>query len=111
MSATRQHPAPATAPAFERILCATGTSACDAEAIRQAAILAGPGETVTFIAVAPEHEPGTPHPIAEETESLVRADRLATGLGVHPDPHVIESRDDVTGMLARCAVHDLLVAA
>jgi nucleotide-binding universal stress UspA family protein len=111
MSAIRQSPAPPGAPIFERILCTTGTSARDAEAVQQAAILAGPGATVSFVAVTPEHEPGAPHPIADEIESLVAADLVATRLAVHPDPHIIEANDEVTGMLARSAVHDLLVAA
>jgi len=110
MSAIRQPSVPAGAPVFERILCATGTVGRDDEAVRQAAILAGPGATVSFVAVAPEHEPGAPHPVAHEIESLVSARVAATRLGVHPDSQIIEARDEVTGMLARCPVHDLLVA-
>src|SRR5215217_7592489 len=104
MNAIRQHPAPAAAPTFRRILCATGTSARDDEAVRQAAILAGPGATVSLVAVEPEHEHGAPHPVAHEIKSLVEAGLIAAELGAHGDPHIVEARDEVTGMLARSAV-------
>ena len=111
MSAIDQPPAPARARVFERILCATGTTVHDADAVRQAAVLAGRGAVVSFLAASPEHAPGTPHPEAHEMESLVTAGVIAAKLGIHPEPHIVEARDEVTALLARSAVHDLLVAA
>ena len=110
MTVIQQPPVNGVAPVFERIVCATGTSDRDAEAVRQAAVLAGRGAIVCFVAVAPEHSPGQPHPEPHQLEALVQADVLASRLGVRADPHIVEASDEVAGMLARRAVHDLLVA-
>src|SRR5215211_6362554 len=110
MSVFEQTSAPAAAPVFERILCATGGSDDDGEAVHQAAVLAGRGATVCLIAVTPEHPAGRPHPEPRQIDALVEADVLASRLGVRPEAHVVEASDEVTGMLARRAVHDLLVA-
>ena len=110
MSAIQQTRAKAGSRVFERILCVTGESDRDAEAVSQAAILAGPGATVEFVAVAPERPPGAPRPEPHQLEALVRAGLLAPELGVDVEPHIVESHDEIAGMLARCPGHDLLVA-
>ena len=98
------------APLFERILCATELSESGAEAVRQAAMLAGAGGVLEIVSVAPERSPGAPHPQARQIEALVDADLLASTLGVRVQMHVVEAPDEAAGLLARCAGHDLLVA-
>jgi nucleotide-binding universal stress UspA family protein len=111
MSATQQISAVPGAPVFERVLCIAGASDHDAEAVRQGAALAGPGATVWFVAMAPEHRPGSPYPRPHQIEALVQADIVASTLGVRADPHIVETSDEVAGMLALSGVHDLLVAS
>ncbi len=78
--------------------------------MRQAAVLAGTGAKLDIVSVAPSRPPGAPRPQADQIEALVTARVIARDLGVHPETHIVEADDDPTGMLERCAAHDLLVA-
>ena len=98
------------APLFERILCATELTEGGAEAVRQAASLAGAGGVLEIVSVAAERPPGAPRPQARQIEALVDADLLASRLGVRVESHIVEAPDEAAGLLARCAGHDLLVA-
>jgi len=109
MSATANEPSSTRTPPFERILCLTGLNQEGAEAVRQAAILAGPGATIDLVTVAPRRPPGMPHPQAEQIESLVIGDRLASERAVASRPHIAEAADEPTGVLDRVAGHDLVV--
>jgi hypothetical protein len=109
MSATASEPSPTRTPPFERILSLTGLTSEGAEAVRQAAVLAGPGATIDLVAVAPRRPPGKPHPQAEEIESLVIGDRLASAHAVASRPHIVEAADETAGVLNSVAGHDLLV--
>jgi hypothetical protein len=109
MSATANTPSPTRTPPFERILCLTGLSAEGAQAVRQAAVLAGPGATIDLVAVAPRRPSGRPHPQAEQIESLVIGDRLASEHAVKSRPNIAEADDEPAGVLATLAGHDLVV--
>jgi nucleotide-binding universal stress UspA family protein len=109
MSATASEPPPTRTPPFERILSLTGLTREGAEAVRQAAVLAGPGATIDLVAVAPRRPPGMPHPQAEQIESLVIGDRLASEHAVASRPHIAEAADEPAGVLENVAGHDLLV--
>ena len=110
MSAMPEPSLTAASPLFERILCVTELSQSGAEAVRQAAILAGAGGVLEIVSVAPERPPGAPHPQARQIEALVDANLLASTLGVRVEMHIVEAPDEAAGLLARCAGHDLLVA-
>lgn len=97
-------------PVFERILCATELSECGAEAVRQAAVLAGAGGSLEIVSVAPERPPGAPRPQARQIEALVYASVLVSEHGVRAETHIVEAAGEAAGLLARCAGHDLLVA-
>lgn len=109
MSATTEQSSTAPSPPFERILCVTGLAAGGAEAVRQAAVLAGPGGAIDLVSVAPWRPPGTPRPQAEQIEALVMATRVTSGLGVSCETHIVEAIDEPAGVLERCAGHDLVV--
>ena len=109
MSATANEPSSTRTPPFERILCLTGLHREGAEAVRQAATLAGPGATIDLVTVAPLRPPGMPHPQAEQIESLVIGDRLASERAVESRPHIAEAADEPTGVLDSVAGHDLVV--
>ena len=109
MSATANEPSSTRTPPFERILCLTGLTGEGSEAVRQAAVLAGPGATIDLVAVAPLRPPGRPHPQAEQIESLVIGDRLASERAVESRPHIAEAADEPTGVLDSVAGHDLVV--
>jgi nucleotide-binding universal stress UspA family protein len=109
MSATANEPSPTRTPPFERILCLTGLTREGAEAVRQAAILAEPGATIDLVTVAQRRPPGMPHPQAEQIESLVIGDRLASGHDVESRPHIAEAADEPTGVLDNVVGHDLVV--
>lgn len=109
MSATANEPSTTRTPPFERILCLTGLNREGAEAVRQAAILAGPGATIDLVTVAPHRSAGMPRPQAEQIESLVIGDRLACERGVESRPHIAEAADEPTGVLDSVAGHDLVV--
>src|SRR5918995_2442617 len=109
MSATASEPPPTRTPPLERILSLTGLTREGAEAVRQAAVLAGPGATIDLVAVAPRRPPGMPHPQAEQIESLVIGDRLASEHAVASRPHIAEAADEPAGVLENVAGHDLLV--
>ena len=109
MSATANEPSSTRTPPFERILCLTGLTREGAEAVRQAAVLAGPGATIDLVTVAPRRPPGMPHPQAEQIESLVIGDRLASERAVESRPHIAEAADEPTGVLDSVAGHDLVV--
>ena len=109
MSATANEPSSTRTPPFERILCLTGLTGEGAEAVRQAAVLAGPGATIDLVAVAPRRPPGRPHPQAEQIESLVIGDRLASEHAVRSRPHIAEAADEPAGVLDTLAGHDLVV--
>ena len=96
-------------PLFGRILCVTLFTAAGAEAVRQAAILAGPGGTIELVSVAPERPPGMPRPQAEQIEALVMGTRVSRELGVGCVTHIVEAFDEPGGVLERCAGHDLVV--
>ena len=109
MSATANQPSSTRTPPFERILCLTGLTREGAEAVRQAAVLAGPGATIDLVSVAPHRPPGMPRPQAEQIESLVIGDRLASERAVESRPHIAEAPDEPTGVLASIQGHDLIV--
>lgn len=109
MSATANEPSSTRTPPFERILCLTGLTREGAEAVRQASVLAGPGATIDLVTVAPRRPPGMPHPQAEQIESLVIGDRLASGHDVASRPHIAEAADESSGVLDSIAGHDLVV--
>jgi len=109
MSATINEPSATSTPPFERILCLTGLTRQGAEAVRQAAIVAGPGATIDLVTVAPRRPPGMPHPQAEQIESLVMGDRLASGHSVKSRPHIAEAADEPSGVMESVAGHDLVV--
>ena len=77
MSATADHPSPTSRELFGRILCLTDPSAGGAEAVRQAAVLAGPGAAIDLMSVAPVRPPGMPRPQAAQIEALVVGSELA----------------------------------
>src|SRR5215211_6018935 len=58
MSATAEHPSTTPHELFGRILCVTDLSTGGAEAMRQAAMLAGPGGAIDLMSVARERPPG-----------------------------------------------------
>src|SRR5215208_4162286 len=109
MSATAIESSSTRTPLFERILCMTGLTREGAEAVRQAAILAGPGATIDLVTVAPRRPPGMPHPQAEQIESLVIGERLAFGHSVKSSPHIAEAADEPSGVMESIAGHDLMV--
>ena len=109
MSATANEPSSTRTPPFERILCLTGLNREGAEAVRQAAILAGSGATIDLVSVAQHRPPGMPRPQAEQIESLVIGDRLASEHAVKSRPHIAEAADEPTGVLDSVAGHDLVV--
>src|SRR5215217_3066589 len=109
MSATANGPSPTRTPPFERILGLTGLTREGAEAVRQAATLAGPGATIDLVTLAPLRPPGMPHPQAEQIESLAIGDRLASERAVACTPHIAEASDEPTGVLDSVADHDLVV--
>src|SRR5215208_1777034 len=109
MSASTEQPATTQRPLFERILCVTSVAAAGAEAVRQAAALAGPGGTIDLVSVAPERPPGMPRPQAEQIEALVTGTQMASAAGVSSEPHIVEAIDEPTGVLERCTGHDLVV--
>jgi hypothetical protein len=53
MSATANEPSSTRTPPFERVLCLTGPTREGAEAVRQAAVVAGPGATVDLVTDEP----------------------------------------------------------
>jgi nucleotide-binding universal stress UspA family protein len=109
MSATANEPSSTRTPPFDRILCLTGLTREGAEAVRQAATLAGPGATIDLVTVVQRRPPGMPHPQAEQIESLVIGDRLASRHAVEARPHIAEAADEPTGVLDSVAGHDLVV--
>src|SRR5829696_4687074 len=109
MSASTEQPATTQRPPFDRILCVTSFAAAGAEAVRQAAALAGPGGTIDLVSVAPERPPGMPRPHAEQIEALVMATQMASAADVSSEPHIVEAIDEPTGVLERCTGHDLVV--
>jgi nucleotide-binding universal stress UspA family protein len=109
MSATANEPSSTRTPPFERILCLTGLTRDGAEAVRQAAILAGPGATIDLVTVTPRRPPGIPHRQAEQIESLVIGERLASEHAVESRPHIAEAADVLTGVLDSVPGHDLVV--
>jgi nucleotide-binding universal stress UspA family protein len=112
MSAIAEHPmrgAAAGGP-FTSIVCAAEPSDAGAEAVRQAARLAGAGAVVETVAFSPMHAAGAPRPVPRQTETLVMAADLAAAQGAGYDLHIVEAETDRDGMLDRCAGHDLLVA-
>ena len=109
MSASTEQPATTQRPLFERILCVTSVAAAGAEAVRQAAALAGPGGTIDLVSVAPERPPGMPRPQAEQIEALVMGTQIASAAGVSCEPHIVEAIDEPTGVLGHCTGHDLVV--
>jgi nucleotide-binding universal stress UspA family protein len=109
MSAIVNEPSATRTPPFERILCLTGLTREGAEAVRQAALVAGPGATIDLVTVAPPRPPGMPHPQAEQIESLVMGDRLAFGHSVKSSPHIAEAADEPSGVMESIAGHDLVV--
>ncbi len=98
-------------PVFERILCATELTDAGAEAVRQAAVLAGAGGSLEIVSVAPRRPPGAPRPQARQIEALVNASALAEAAGVRATTHIVDAAGETAGLLTRCAGHDLLVAA
>ena len=110
MSATVQHPS-TPEHLFERILCVTDLSAGGAEAVRQAAVLAGPGRSIDLVSVAPRRAPGMPRPQAEQIEALVAATGMAVKRAVGSTVHIVEATDEPAGVLESCADHDLVVMA
>ena len=109
MSATVQHPSTASEHLFVRILCVTDLSAGGAEAVRQAAVLAGPRGAIDLISVAPSRPPGTPRPQAAQIEALVAGAGLAAERAVESTPHIVEATDEPAGVLESVADHDLVV--
>ena len=109
MSATTEQSSTTPSPPFERILCVTDLAPGGAEAVRQAAVLAGPGGAIELLSVAPWRAPGTPRPQAEQIEALVRGTQLASALRVRCNTHIVEAVDEPTGVLQACADHDLVV--
>jgi nucleotide-binding universal stress UspA family protein len=109
MSATAIESSSTRTPLFERILCMTGLTREGAESVRQAATLAGPAATIDLVTVAPRRPPGMPHPQAEQIESLVIGDRLASERSVECRPHIAEAADEPTGVLDSVTSHDLVV--
>jgi nucleotide-binding universal stress UspA family protein len=108
MSATEEQPGTTTA-ALGRVLCVTDDSPAGAEAVRQAAALAGAGAGLDIVSVAPSRPPGAPRPQAHQIEALVTARLIARDLGVRPDTHIVEAADEASGMLERCSGHDVIV--
>ena len=111
MSATAENPSATPEQVFGRILCVTDLSDGGAEAVRQAAVLAGPGRTIDLVSVAPRRGPGEPHPQAEQIEALVAGTGLAVEQAVSSTVHIVEATDEPSGVLERGAGHDLVVMA
>jgi nucleotide-binding universal stress UspA family protein len=110
MSATAEN-STTPEPLFDRILCVTDLSDGGAEAVRQAAVLAGPGRAIDLMSVAPRRLPGQPHPQAEQIEALVAGTGLAVERDVSSALHIVEASDEPTGVLERSADRDLVVMA
>ena len=109
MSATADHPSATSRELFGRILCLTDLSAGGAEAVRQAAVLAGPGAAIDLMSVAPSRPPGTPRPQAAQIEALVAGCELAATRAVTCTPHIVEADDEPTAVLESWADHDVVV--
>src|SRR5829696_389137 len=110
MSATAELPSAISDQRFGRILCVTDLSDGGAEAVRQAAVLAGPGRSIDLVSVAPRRRPGMPRPQADQIEALVVGTRLAVKQAVGTTVHISEATDEPAGVL-ECAGHDLIVMA
>jgi len=109
MSATADHPSVTSRELFSRILCLTDRSAGGAEAVRQAAVLAGTGAAIDLMSIAPSRPPGTPRPQAAQIEALVEGCELAAARAVTCTPHIVEAEDEPTAVLESWADHDLVV--
>ena len=100
----------ATNPAlFGAVVCVTDGSDRGAEAVRQAARLAGPGGTLDLVALAPDPAPGRPRPQAAQIECLVAGSAVAAECGVRAAVHIDETSDPVEAVLRRCRGHGLAV--
>jgi nucleotide-binding universal stress UspA family protein len=107
---TRTHHAPAPPPpVFDSILCVTDDSGAAAEAVRQAAWLAGSGAEVELLAIAPDPKPGAPRPQAMQIQALVAGIAETSQLGVHAEVHIAASADPAQTVLDRASSHGLLV--
>lgn len=97
-----EHPAPV----FPRILCAVRGVRADAEAERQAALLAGPSGRLTYMGV---YDPPTVSR-RHVTEALASAKHVADGLGAsRRAAEVVQARDPASALIDAAAGYDLLV--
>src|SRR5215217_693672 len=110
MSATAEHASTTPHDLFGRILCVTDLSTGGAEAVRQAAVLAGPGGAIDLLSVAPERPPRMLRPQAAQIEALVIATSLASTLEVACTTHIVEAPDESAAVLQSCADYDFVVA-
>jgi nucleotide-binding universal stress UspA family protein len=84
-----------------RVLCGVDGSDTDAEAVRQAALLAGPDGQLEIVSVAKAPESGA--------TALERAKAVAAEVGTSSSTRVIEGDDVWDGLAEATADHDLLV--
>jgi nucleotide-binding universal stress UspA family protein len=96
-------------PLFGTVLCVTDGSERGAEAVRQAARLAGRDGALELVALAPDPAPGQPRPQAAQIESLVAGSTIAAQVGVRAAVHIDATSDPVDAVLRRCQGHALAV--
>jgi hypothetical protein len=109
MQTLDRHPTSlATAP-LGAVLCVTDGSETGAEAVRQAALLAGASGQLDLLALAPDPVPGQPRPQATQIEALVCGSMVASRAGVNSTVHIAETSDAPATVVAWSQDHGLLV--
>lgn len=98
--------------AFRSILCVTNSGQASNEAVRQAALLAGPQTELAFLAVVGGEQDGSHDSAADDgsvQRSLERAEALAAERGVRASARIARSENPQHLLLDASAGADLLV--
>jgi nucleotide-binding universal stress UspA family protein len=102
-----------TSNAFHSVLCGIDGSQADAEAARQAAILAGPSAHLELVSVtsgaAAQTAVQPPLTRAEAGRALRSAHAIAVSCGARPIDRIVEHQSDPDGLLDEAPGHDLIV--
>jgi nucleotide-binding universal stress UspA family protein len=100
----------AEGPVFGSVMCGVDDSPADLEAVRQAAVLAGPGATLELVAVTPQRGHPLFLPLPDGAQrALADARRTVQELGGDASARVVEAASPAQGLLRAADRHDLVV--